>query len=84
MAVNIGSQASYSDVLKVLLDQRNHRCTSIGRRRLRHSGLQARLEKLHLPRLGYSDILPRYATATGGEILCEYSKRDIENAYARL
>jgi hypothetical protein len=41
------------------------------------------LEKLHIPWQGYSDILPRYANATGGEILAEYSKDAIEGAYQR-
>ena len=42
------------------------------------------LEKLHIPGQGYSDILPRYANATGGEILSEYSPKAIENVYQRL
>ncbi len=42
------------------------------------------LEKLHIPGQGYSDILPRYANATGGEILSEYSPKAIEDVYQRL
>ncbi len=43
----------------------------------------SKLEKMHLPRMGYSDILPKYANATAGEILSEYSRKAIENAYQR-
>ena len=42
------------------------------------------LEKLHIPGQGYSDILPKYANATGGEILSEYSPKAIEDVYQRL
>jgi VWFA-related protein len=42
------------------------------------------LEKLHIPGQGYSDILPKYANATGGEILSENSPKAIENVYQRL
>ena len=42
------------------------------------------LEKLHIPGQGYSDILPRYANATGGEILNENSPKAIQDVYQRL
>ena len=42
------------------------------------------LEKLHIPGQGYSDILPRYVNATGGEVLSEYSPKAIEDVYQRL
>ena len=69
-----GSNASYSDTLKVLLS----------------SGVQVygvavegsavpgygSLQKLHVPftgsRLGYNNILPKYASATGGEIFPDF------------
>ena len=80
-----GSNASYSDTLKVLLS----------------SGVQVygvavegsavpgygSLQKLHVPftgsRLGYSNILPKYASATGGEIFPGFSRDAIETTYAR-
>ncbi len=80
-----GSNASYSDTLKVLLS----------------SGVQVygvavegsavpgygSLQKLHVPftgsRLGYNNILPRYASATGGEIFTGFSRDAIETTYAR-
>ena len=80
-----GSNASYSDTLKVLLS----------------TGIQVygvaveasaipvygQLQKLHVPltgsRLGYSNILPKYASATGGEIFSGFSRDAIETTYAR-
>jgi VWFA-related protein len=75
------SDASYSDVLKVLLSN-GILVYGIGVEGSAIPGYK-QLERLHIPRLGYSDILPRYANATGGEILSEYSKAAIENAYQR-
>jgi hypothetical protein len=40
-----------------------------------------KLEKLHLPRFGYSDILPKYTNATGGEVFNELTRSGIEDAY---
>jgi VWFA-related protein len=80
-----GSNASYSDTLKVLLS----------------TGIQVygvaveasaipvygQLQKLHVPltgsRLGYSNTLPRFANATGGEIFSGFSRDAIETTYAR-
>ena len=42
------------------------------------------IEKLHIPGQGYSNILPKYANATGGEMLSEYSRSAIEGVYQRL
>ncbi|MFZ0801370.1 MAG: VWA domain-containing protein [Terriglobales bacterium] len=43
-----------------------------------------KLEKLRIPGQGYSNILPKYANATGGEVLAEYSRTAIEGVYARM
>jgi len=75
------SDASYSDVLKVLLSN-GILVYGIGVEGSAIPGYK-QLEKLHIPFQGYSDILPKYASATGGEILSEYSKAAIENAYQR-
>src|SRR5580700_5412061 len=40
-----------------------------------------KLERLHIPGQGYSNILPKYASATGGEVLAEYSTTAIEGVY---
>jgi VWFA-related protein len=76
-----GSQAGYSDVLKVLL---SHGIIVYG---VGTEGsaipLYNKLERLHLPHYGYSNILPKYASATGGEIFPEFSRPAIEATYAR-
>jgi len=33
--------------------------------------------------LGYTDILPKYCAATGGQVFNEFSRQDIEAVYAR-
>jgi VWFA-related protein len=75
------SGASYSDVLKVLLSN-GIQVYGVG---VEGSAipLYNKLEKLHLPKFGYSDILPKYASATGGEIFTEFSRPAIESTYAR-
>jgi hypothetical protein len=47
-----------------------------------------KLQRIHLPKsralLGYSDILPKYVSATGGgTVYNELSEADIERAYAK-
>jgi VWFA-related protein len=76
-----GSKVSYSDVLKVLLS-REITVYAIG---VEASAIPvySKLQKLHLPHYGYSDILPKYASATGGEVFTELSRDNIEVAYAR-
>jgi len=76
------SDASYSDVLKVLLSN-GIMVYGVGVESSAIPGYN-KIEKLHLPKFGYSDILPKYANATGGEILNEYSRTAIEGVYARV
>jgi VWFA-related protein len=76
------SNASYSDVLRVLLSN-GILVYGIGVGGSAIPGYK-QLERLHLPGQGYSDILPRYVNATGGEFLSEYSKGAIESAYQRV
>ena len=75
------SNASYGDVLKVLLSN-GILVYGIGVGGSAIPGYK-QVEKLHIPWQGYSDLLPKYASATGGEILSEYSKTAIEGAYQR-
>jgi VWFA-related protein len=75
------SNASYGDVLKVLLSN-GILVYGIGVGGSAIPGYK-QVEKLHIPGQAYGNILPRYANATGGEILSEYSKDAIENAYQR-
>jgi VWFA-related protein len=79
----LGSKASYSDVLHVLETQ----------------GIQVKavvveggalpvfrqVGKLHLPGQGYSDILPKYSSATGGgQVFTELTRNAMERAYAQV
>jgi len=76
------SDASYRDVLRVLLTN-NIMVYGVG---LGGSAIPGynKLSKLHLPRFGYSDILPKYVSATGGQVLNELTRNGIEDAYATL
>lgn len=73
------SDASYRDVLKVL-QTNNIMVYAIGLGGMPVPGY-SKLEKLHLPRFGYSDILPKYTNATGGEVFNELTRSEIEDAY---
>lgn len=76
------SDASYGDVLKVLLSNG----IAVYGVAVEGSAIPgySTLERLHLPKMGYSDILPKYANATAGEILNEYSRTAIEGVYQRV
>jgi len=79
----LGSKASYSDVLRLLLAQ------GIQVKAVAVEGaalpVYNKLEKLHLPREGYGNILPKYASATGGgQPFNELSRNAIETAYAQI
>lgn len=76
-----GSRAGYRDVLRVLLSN-GIMVYGIGVEGAAIPGY-SKLAKLHIPKMGYTDILPKYANATGGEILTEFSQTSIDAAYAR-
>jgi len=76
-----GSNASYADVIKVLLSN-EIQVYAIGVEGGAIPGY-SKLQRLHLPRLGTGDILPKYSNATGGEVLSEFNRDAIEEAYAR-
>jgi VWFA-related protein len=79
----LGSQASYRDVLRVL-ETHDIQVKAV----VIDSGalpVYRQLDKLHLPGQGYSDILPRYAYATGGgQVYFELSRIAMEDAYAEI
>lgn len=77
-----GSRASYDQVLKVLLTD-GIAVYAIG---VDSAAIPVynKVEKLRIPGFGYSNILPRYANATGGDVLDEFSKENIESAYQRI
>jgi VWFA-related protein len=64
-----GSRASYEQVLKVLLTN-NIAVYAIGVDTAANP-IYRDLGKLHIPTQGYTDMLPKYAYATGGDVLLE-------------
>jgi len=79
----MASTASYSDVLRLLLAQG----IQVKGVALESAALPlyGKLEKLHLPREGYSNILPKYVSATGGgQVFTELSRQAIEESYAQI
>ncbi len=77
----LGSTASYADTLKVLLSNE----IAVYGVATGSSALPVynKLSRLHLPRLGYDNLLPKYAAATGGEVFSEFSPQAIETAYSQ-
>ena len=76
-----GSKASYSDVKRVLLSNEIQiEAVSVGNSAL---PVYDKLEKFHLPRQGYDDLLPKYASATGGAEYRELTRNAIEDTYTR-
>ena len=76
-----GSRASYGDVLKVLLTN-NILVYAVGVEGSALPGYGSLQRLTHLPHYGYSDILPKYVNATGGEVFNELSPNDLEIAYS--
>jgi len=76
------SRASYRDVLRVLLTN-NIMVYGIGTGSNALPGVGT-VSRLHVPLMGYSNILPKYAAATGGEVVTEYSRSAIDDAYSRI
>lgn len=76
-----GSQASFNDVKKVLLSNNIEvKAIAVGSSAL---PVYDKIERLHLPHEGYSDILPKYTSATGGGLpYTELSQNAIADAYA--
>jgi VWFA-related protein len=75
------SAASYRDVLKVLLSNG----IAVYGVDVEGSALPGfkQLGKIHLPLMGYTDLLPKYASATAGEVFADFSSSSMEDAYAR-
>ncbi len=77
-----GSRASYAQVLKVLLTN-GIAIYAVGVEAAATPGL-SKLDKLHIPAQGYTNILPKYANATGGDVIDSYSQGAIETAYQAI
>lgn len=78
----VGSNADYDQVLKVLLSQQ----ISVYAIDMSGGGLPfyRKLEKVRIPGQGYGDILPKYTSATGGQVFPEITQAAIEKTYARV
>ncbi len=78
----MGSNASYAEVLKVLLTRQiSVYGVGVGSAAIPGYGT---LEKIRIPGTGYGNILPKYASATGGSVYNEFSQDAIEQTYARI
>lgn len=75
------SSASYRDVLRVL-QSNGIAVYGVGVEGAALPGFK-QLGKIHLPFLGYTDLLPKYASATAGEIFTDFSSGSMEDAYVR-
>ncbi|HEX8926707.1 MAG TPA: VWA domain-containing protein [Terriglobales bacterium] len=76
----MGSNASYSDVLRVLLTSE----ISVYAIAVDTGAMPIynKLGKIRLPRQGVTNILPKYASATGGEVFPELTQQAIESTYS--
>lgn len=77
-----GSAANYDEVLKVLLSNEIS-VYAIGVDAAAIPGYD-KIAQVRLPRMGYGNILPKYVSATGGEVFAEFTRPAIETAYAKL
>jgi VWFA-related protein len=78
----LGSVASYADVMKVLLSNNIAvYAVGVGGAAL---PIYGKLEKLNIPKTGTGNILPKYASATGGQVFTEFGREAIESAYSRV
>jgi VWFA-related protein len=75
-----GSRSSYKDVLKVLLAN-GILVYGIGVEEAAIPGYNK--IRFHLPKFGYTDLLPKYANATGGQVTNDYRRDSIEAAYVQ-
>ncbi|MFB3815936.1 MAG: VWA domain-containing protein [Terriglobales bacterium] len=78
----VGSANSYSDVLRVLLTRQ----ISVYAVTVGGGGIPGYrdLQKVRIPGQGHGNILPKYASATGGQVFPEFDERAIETAYSRV
>ena len=76
------STASYREVLKFLLTHNiSVYAVAVGGSAI--PGYNT-AEKIHIPGLGRSNILPKYTAATGGQVFPAFTRKTIEDAYGEL
>ncbi|HYY68105.1 MAG TPA: VWA domain-containing protein, partial [Terriglobales bacterium] len=75
-------RANYPQVLKVLLSN----AISVYGVAVGESALPIidKIEKVNIPYSGHANLLPRYSSATGGDVFPESDRNAIETAYARV
>jgi VWFA-related protein len=79
---NVRSKASYKQVMEYLLTNNiSVYGAGVGDASLWGIGY---LDRTKIPFLQPNDLLPRYAAATGGEVLNEFSEEGIQNAFTRI
>jgi VWFA-related protein len=78
----LGSIASFDEVRKVLLSN-NISVFGLG---VDTAAIPVydKLGRIRVPGFGTSNILPRYADATGGTLSAEFDRQSIEQAYAKI
>jgi VWFA-related protein len=78
----LGSIASFDEVRKVLLSN-NIAVYALG---VDTAAIPVydKLGRLRVPGFGWANILPKYASATGGDAFAEFDKQSIELAYAKI
>jgi VWFA-related protein len=77
-----GSKASYNDVKRVLLSNEIQvQAVSVGSSAL---PVYDKIQRLRVPLQGYGNILPKYASATGGAVYAELTQSAIDNMYAQV
>jgi VWFA-related protein len=77
-----GSGTSYADTLKLLLTN-NIAVFALG---VDSAAIPVyeKLARVRIPHFGTGNILPKYVSATGGQLMTEFSRDAIEQAYAEL
>ncbi len=78
----IGSNANYDEVRKVLLSQ-NIAVFALGVDTAAIP-IYDKLNRIRLPGFGYGNILPRYAVDSGGHTFAAFDRQSIELAYASI
>jgi VWFA-related protein len=74
-----GSKAKYADV-KFVLEKNNVVVYGVQNDVSAIPGYK-KATKFHLPTMGYTNLLAKYASATGGEIFSEFTSQALESAY---
>src|SRR5215472_13434392 len=77
-----GSTAPYDDVKRVLLSN-NITVYGLGVDTAAMP-LYDKLNRTRIPGFGYGNILPRYANDTGGDVMAQFDRASIEQAYSRI